>query len=485
MIDHIKRLETESRSLEPGESLRSEYLDQAQAHAERFLKDLDDKPTYLLTSDEGSGLLKHAIPETGIAMEEALELVADHVERPGLNPASGGHLGYIPGGGIYLSALGDFIGDVTNRYSGVFFANPGAVRMENMMVDWSAKLVGYPDTAAGTLLSGGSLANLACIVTARDAKGIKAREIERSVIYLTEQVHHCVTKSFRIAGMGEAIVRHVPTDGRFRMDPDALKEMLESDTAAGLRPFMVVASSGTTDTGAVDPVDLIAKAIEGHDIWLHVDAAYGGYFLLCEEGRAVLKGLELSDSIVMDPHKGMFLPYGTGVAIVKDGKRLAESHYYTANYLQDALQYDGEMSPADLSPELTRHFRGLRMWLPMMVHGLAPFRSALSEKILLARHFREELQKMPQMEVGPEPDLSVVLYRYLPTAGDANEFNQRLIQRVHEDGRVFLSSTRIDGTFYLRLACLSFRTHLSTIEKCLDMLRDCIQQVTEDLETVL
>jgi glutamate/tyrosine decarboxylase-like PLP-dependent enzyme len=484
MIDKIKRLETESRFLEPGKELRSEYLDEVQAHAERFLDGLDQRPAYVLTPDEGVGLLYHTVKETGIEIEEALELVRDHVERPGLNPASGGHLGYIPGGGIYLSALGDFIADVTNRYAGVFFANPGAVRMENMMIDWAAGLVGYPDTAAGTLLSGGSLANLACIVTARDAKGIKAAEVERSVVYLTEQVHHCVTKAFRIAGLGEVVIRHVPIDDRFRMDPSALRGLVEADVAAGLRPFMVVASSGTTDTGAVDPVDKIAAAIEGHDIWLHVDAAYGGFFLLCEEGRAILRGLDLSDSIVMDPHKGLFLPYGTGLAIVKDGPRLAEAHYYTANYLQDALNYDGEMSPADLSPELTRHFRGLRMWLPLMVHGLAPFRSALSEKILLARYFREQLVKMPGMEVGPEPDLSVVLYRHLPAQGDPNDFNQRLMKRVHEDGRVFLSSTSINGTFFLRLACLSFRTHLSTIEKCLEMLRDCISQVTEDLEAV-
>ena len=482
MKEKIESLEMQSRALEPGAVLREGYLDQVRTHAEQFLAGIEDNPTYILTPDEGAGLLEHPVTESGIEMEAALDLLREHVDRPGLNPAAAGHLGYIPGGGIYLSALGDYMADVTNRYSGIYFANPGAVRMENMMVRWAAQLVGYPETATGTLLSGGSLSPLTCIVTAREARGIKAREVERAVIYLTEQAHHCVTKAFRVAGLGEAIFRYVPIDGRFRMDVATLSEMIAAYQAAGWNPFMVVAATGTTDTGAIDPVNQIADAIAGTDIWLHVDAAYGGFFLLCDEGREVLQGLERSDSIVMDPHKGLFLPYGTGIALVKDGQKLAEAHYYAANYLQDALQYDDEMSPADLSPELTRHFRGLRMWLPLMVHGMAPFRSALSEKIWLTRYFYQQVQLIPGMEVGPEPDLSVALYRYVPSSGDPNEFNQRLIQRVHEDGRVFLSSTQVNGKFYLRLACLAFRTHLSTIEKCLDMLRDCIGQVKKEME---
>ncbi|MBP8073724.1 MAG: amino acid decarboxylase, partial [Bacteroidia bacterium] len=200
-------------------------------------------------------------------------------------------------------------------------------------------------------------------------------------------------------------------------------------------------------------------------------------FILTDEGKHVIKGLERSDSIVMDPHKGLFLPYGTGAALVKDGARLAASHYYTANYLQDSLTSTDESSPADLSPELTRHFRGLRMWLPIKVHGLAPFRACIAEKIWLARYFWDQLPTIPNMERGPYPDLSVVLYRYVPEDGDANAFNELLVKRLHEDGRVFLSSTKIEGKFYLRLACLSFRSHLHTIELALTMLRENIAKV--------
>ena len=476
MLEKLKALEAIARQLDPDACDREAYRDAAVAHGEQFLETMDSLPAYRQTADKGAALLDAPIAEQGIAMSQALQLVHDNVDRPGLNPASGGHLGYIPGGGLYLSALGDMIADITNRYAGVFFANPGAVRMENMLVRWMADAIGYPEGASGTLLSGGSLANLACIVTARDAMGITSSEVQRSVIYLTEQVHHCVTKAFRIAGLGEAQLRYVPLDRNYRMDVSALRALVQADLGAGLRPFLVVGSTGTTDTGAVDPADEIADVTEQYKMWLHIDAAYGGFFILCEEGRRAIKGLERSDSIVMDPHKGLFLPYGTGAALVKDGKRLAASHYYTANYLQDALSYTDESSPADLSPELTRHFRGLRMWLPLKVHGVAAFRACIAEKLWLARYFWDQLETIPHMERGPYPDLSVVLYRYVPEKGDANEFNELLVKNLHADGRVFLTSTKIEEVFYLRLACLSFRTHLHTIDLALTMLRDNIAE---------
>lgn len=480
MREKLLALEAEARRLDPDAAARAAYRDAAVAHGERFLETMDDLPAYRLTPDQGAGLLSAPLSEQGIGIEAALQLVHEHVDRPGLNPASGGHLGYIPGGGLYLSAMGDMLADITNRYAGVFFANPGAVRMENMLVRWMSDVVGYPSTAAGTLLSGGSLANLACIVTARDAMGVQAAEVTRSVIYLTAQVHHCVTKAIRIAGLAEAPIRYVPMDAHYRMDVGALRALVEADLGEGMRPFLVVASTGTTDTGAVDPVDEIAEVAAAYKLWLHVDAAYGGFFLLCEEGRRVIKGLDRSDSIVMDPHKGLFLPYGTGAALVRDGARLAAAHYYTANYLQDALEYTDESSPADLSPELTRHFRGLRMWLPMQVHGLAAFRACVAEKLWLARYFWEQLASMPGMERGPYPDLSVVLYRYLPADGDPNAFNEQLVRRLHADGRVFLTSTKVDGNFYLRLACLSFRSHLHTIDLALAMLRENIAALEQE-----
>src|SRR6185369_11576613 len=173
-----------------------------------------------ISDAKGIGLLDSPISEEGIGIDEAISLIRDNVDTPGLNPASGGHVAYIPGGGIYYSALGDYLADVFNRYAGVFYASPGAVRMENMLIRWMGGIVGYPSDAAGNLTTGGSLANLIAIITARDAQNIKAKDIERSVIYLSEQAHHSVDKAIRIAGLGECIVRHIPLDGKYRIIPE-------------------------------------------------------------------------------------------------------------------------------------------------------------------------------------------------------------------------------------------------------------------------
>ena len=473
----IAELEDVARRLEPGPEDREALRAPVVGHSEEFYAGLEEALTYRVTEDKGAGLLKVPIPENGIGIDEALEIIGEHVDRPGLNPASGGHMAYVPGGGVFASSLGDYLADVGNHYSGVFFATPGAVRLENLLVRWMADMVGYPESALGTLLSGGSIANLTAIVAARDAKGVRPRDVERSPVYMTRQVHHCVTKAMRLAGLGEAPIRAVPLDDRYRMRADELARLVEADREAGLRPWMVVASSGTTDTGAIDPVDEIADVAEAEGLWLHVDAAYGGFFLLTDLGRELIRGLERSDSIVMDPHKGLFLPYGTGALIVKDGELLARSQHYEANYLQDALSSTEEISPADLSPELTRHFRGLRMWMPLVLHGLSPFRAALEEKIQLCRYFYEELGTIPGMERGPYPELSVALYRYVPREGDPNEFNARLIQEVQRDGRIFLSSTTIEDVFWLRLAVLCFRTHRRHVDLALEILKEKIAKL--------
>jgi glutamate/tyrosine decarboxylase-like PLP-dependent enzyme len=421
---------------------------------------------------KGVDIYDSPISESGIDVDSALNILKKNVDTPGLNPASGGHLGYIPGGGIYYSALGDFLADVTNRYAGIFFGSPGAVRLENMLINWMACVVGYPKTSAGNLTSGGSIANLIGIVTARDAKNLKAKDFEKSVIYLSEQVHHSVDKAIRIAGLKECVWRYVPLDENYRMKTDELEKQILADQKNGLNPFLVISSAGTTNTGTVDPLKILGELAQKYNLWHHIDAAYGGFFILCDEGKKVLQGMENSDSLSIDPHKGLFLPYGLGTILVKDRQAMFESHHYLASYLQDALQSNEELSPADVSPELTKHFRGLRLWLPLKLVGLAPFRAAIEEKLLLARYFWEKIQTLDGFEVGPFPDLSVVMYRYVPKKGDANEFNKRLVHEVQKDGRVFISSTMLDGKFVLRVAILCFRTHIETVDLLMKILQE-------------
>ncbi len=473
MINQIKKLETISKKLEPLAANRTEWNEAIQSYADHFLNNLEEQKAFTISEDLGKNILDLPMEEEGKPIEEVLGCLKENVDTPNLNPASGGHLGYIPGGGVFTTALGDYLAAVTNRYAGLFFACPGAVRMENMLLRWMCKMVNYPADALGNLTSGGSIANLSAITTARDAKGIKAREIENCVIYMTHQLHHSVQKSLRIAGMRECIVRYIPMDEKFRMKPDNLIQQIEADQAAGFRPFMVYASAGTTDTGAIDPLEAIGKIANENDLWFHIDAAYGGFFMLSDQHKPAFKGTELSDSIAIDPHKGLFLSYGSGAILIKDTQALYQTHRYTANYMQDAYTMDDNPSPADLSPELTKHFRGLRMWISLQLLGIAPFRAALEEKVLLCNYFYEEIQKLG-FEVGPQPELSIAIFRFIPKTGNANAFNQNLVEQIKKDGRVFFSSTTIDGVYWIRIAVLGFRTHLKQVDLALGLLKELV-----------
>lgn len=471
MRDKLLELEQEARVLEPSAEERAANRDEVIRYSEKFLDQVALLKAYNVNDEKGRGLLSSPISETGIEIDEAISLIKENVDTPGLNPASGGHLGYIPGGGIYYAALGDYLADVFNRYAGVYYASPGAVRMENMLIRWMCDTVGYGAQSHGNLTTSGSLANMIAVVVARDGRNIKSADIPRSVIYVSKQTHHSIHKAINVAGLAECPIRHVALDDKFKMRVDDLTAQIEKDKADGLNPFLVVASAGTTDVGAIDPLVEIGAIARENGLWYHIDAAYGGFFILTEEGRAKLRGLELADSLIIDPHKGLFLPYGLGVVLVKNVEDLKRPHAFEASYMQDAFREPEEYSPAELSPELTKHFRGLRLWLPLKLHGLAPFRACLEEKLLLAKYFHAEVQKLG-FESKIEPELSVVTYRYVPSSGDANEFNKKLLEAVVADGRIFISSTMLNGEFTLRFACLAFRTHLKTVDTLLQVLSE-------------
>ena len=482
LLEDLRRLERAARPLEPGSTRRRHLRDAVIASGERYLRQLAGGKAYEETASPGLGLLGLPISEHGVPIETAIELLEEEVIRPGGHPASGGHLAYIPGGGIYHSALGDYLAAVTNKYAGIFFTGPGPVRMENLLIRWVADLVGYPAQAAGNIASGGSIATLTAITTARDAHGLRSADFSSAVVYLTSQAHHCIAKALHTAGLGEARLRFIATDGRFRMRPEALEQAIAADRAQGLKPWLITAAAGATDTGAVDPLDQIAAIAERERCWFHVDAAYGGFFLLTEHGRRALKGIERSDSVVLDPHKSLFLPYGAGIVVVRNAAALIAAHDYegTYNYMQDAERQPGEISPADLSPELSKHFRALRMWLPLVLLGTRPFQAALDEKLLLARYFHREVQALG-FEAGPEPDLSVVTFRWVPPGAsveEANRINQEIADRLRQDGRIFLSSTLLDGRFHLRMAALAFRTHRRTIDLALGILKAVLEEIT-------
>ncbi len=468
LIHQIQEFETISNQLEPLPAERNEYIEQLKQYTDQFIHTIHDRNAYQSGNPENNSL---AIQGKKKTLEDILQLYAKEVEAYGIKPASGGHIGYIPGGGIFASALGDFLADITNEYSGMYYASPGAVTIENEVINWIKKVFGFPESTVGNLTSGGSIANLIALTAARDHHQIKGEKIKKSVIYLSAQVHHCIHKAIRIIGLEDILIRQLTLDTHNRIDPVKLEEQIQKDITDGLYPFCVIASAGTTDTGAVDPLKSIGEISKSHSLWYHIDAAYGGFFILTESKKHLLEGIELADSLVIDPHKGLFLPYGTGAVLVKHKEAVYHSHHYTANYMQDAIDEDMPVNPADVSPELTKHFRGLRMWLPLQLHGIEPFIACLEEKLLLTSYFRNKLVELG-FKVGPEPDLSVSYFWYPSTTMDENLFNKRLMDLIHENGRVFLSSTNIEGKFVIRMAILSFRTKLKTIDKAIEMIGD-------------
>jgi glutamate/tyrosine decarboxylase-like PLP-dependent enzyme len=446
MIEQIREAEEVSRRLEPDAAARADLRDRVVAYTERFLQRLPAAKTYELDASGAGEIREWPIGDEPSSLDDLLGLFGRAVDTGGINPASGGHLGYIPGGGVYAASLGDYLAAVTNRYVGVRYASPGAVELEESALSWMADLVGLPDGWGGVLTSGGSVANLVGVVTARDAHGLRARDYERAVVYTTDQVHHCVDKALRIAGLGDCVRRTVPMDERFRMRPSALAARVDADRADGLTPWLVVASAGTTDVGAIDPLEEVGRIARERGLWYHVDAAYGGFFALCDDVAPKLRGMSMADSVVLDPHKGLFLPFGSGAILVRDKEALYRAHSYHAHYMQDTLseQTVELASPGDLSPEFSKHFRGPRLWLPLQLG----------------------------FEVGPEPELSIATYRWVPERGDADDFNRRLLDEILKDGRTFVSSTLLNGHFVLRAAILSFRTRLSHVERYLRMLED-------------
>lgn len=470
MIEDLRaELETLGRAaapLEPGKTARSALAEMALGHVEQYLDELEQGPANRPWDDVFAQPLEPEFDEQGRDPSAVLAYLGRSVERPGITTASPRFMGYVPGGGLFHSAIGDLIAAATNKYAGFASAAPGAVRLENAICAWLASVIGFPAAAGGTLTSGGSLANLTAIVAAREARD----EEGGGAVYLSRFAHHCIDKALRIAGRARAPRRLIATDEAHRMRADALAEALERDAAEGIRPWLVIASAGTVDTGAVDPLAEIASLCEAYGAWFHVDGAYGGLFSLCEEGRAVLGGLERADTVALDPHKTLFLPYGTGAVLARDARHLLAAYSASADYIRPLGETEVGPSPGDLSPELTRHFRALRLWLPLQLAGIGAFRAAQREKIKLARYFHARLAALPDWDAGPPPDLSIVAFRYRPEAGDPDAFNDRLLRRLQEEGRVFLSGTRIDGTAWLRCAILSFRTHLSHIDETIQVL---------------
>ncbi len=460
--------------LEPCAEEMQLLIQQAANLVINYLSNITNEPASNISNlDSHLTEIRKPISEQGLNLDKVLPLIDKHVIRCAVNTAGGTYQAYIPGGGIFASAVGEFIAAATNRYVGVWSIAPAAVEVETSVIRWLCSSVDYPESARGILTSGGSLANFSAIVTARRA--LLPENFFSGIIYASDQVHASVQKAAMLAGFPSANIRVIETDKQFRINPSLLLTAIEKDKQANLTPFLIVGSVGTTNTGAVDPVSTLVDIAKENNMWLHIDAAYGGFFVLTERGRKLFKGIDKADSITLDPHKGLFLPYGTGCLLVRNGELLKQAHQVGASYLQDLDLTEDRMNFNDYSPELTRSFRGLRVWLPLKLYGVASFRQYLDEKLDLALWACEELKKIPGIEIIAEPQLSVVAFRYKPKTGKLTTANKKFLELIIATQKTFISSTTINGEVILRIAILCFRTHLAEVQATIDAIKSAIE----------
>lgn len=459
--------------------LSAEPLKEALELMTRFVREevdsLDSQPSADVAGAEDLARTFVEPPPKGPrTLEAVLERLRPAIRKT-FNTAGPGYLAFIPGGGIMSAAIADFIATSTNRYVGVRTPAPALVQIEETAIAWLARLMGYPETAGGILTSGGSLSTLSAIVAARERH--LPDDFSRGTIYISEETHYCVPKAARIAGFRDWQIRRVDVDSRRRIDVKALAHAVEADSLKGLRPFLIIANVGSTNTGAIDEIPKLLAIARAHSMWLHADAAYGGFFRLAKGGPDLMPDIEECDSITLDPHKGMFLPYGTGCLLVRRPETLKRAHSMDAEYLHD-VRAQASDNFSDLSPELSRDFRGLRIWLPLVLHGVDAFKDAIEEKLTLTRWAFDRLKADPRFEIVDEPQLSVIAFRLKTEGPNADRLNEELMRRVNTRGRVFLSSTRLDGRYTIRLCVLSFRTHM-------DRVKDAVEAILAEAGPVL
>ncbi|MEP7096746.1 MAG: aminotransferase class V-fold PLP-dependent enzyme [Dokdonella sp.] len=416
--------------------------------------------------------MREDVPEHGTALEALLDPLFDEWIPRSFTTPGPGYFAYIPGGGIYTAALADFIADTTNRYTGIWQAAPALVQLEANALDWLRDWMQFPAQTRGLFTTGGSMAMFNAIACAREK--LLGDDIRAGTLYVSSQSHHCIAKAAKLAGIAHDRVRVIEVDDQFRLRVDELGRAVAADRAAGLMPFMVFSTAGTTNTGAVDPIDAVADLAARERLWHHVDGAYGGFFHMVPELRPLLSGLSRADSLTLDPHKGLFMPYGTGALLVRDGEALRALHSSTAGYLPDNQNefYD----PAQYGPELSRGFPGLRVWLTLKFFGAARYRAALAEKRELAVRAAQQIAQIPGIVIDAMPQLSLFAFHLegptLRTREAQNTATRTLMERVTGRGQVMLTGASVGDRFLGRVCVLSFRTRRADVETCVRQLAE-------------
>ncbi len=442
---------------------------------ERVLQHLATLPSQPASGDVRAEALcramREAAPKKPSDIRPLLDDLFDKVIPRSFTAASPGYLAYIPGGGLFPAALADFVSNAVNRFTGVWQAAPAMVQLEANALDWLRDWMQFPAETRGLFTTGGSMANFNAILCARER--LAPDDLRSGTMYTSSQVHHSVLKSAKLAGIYPDRVREIDVDDEFRMRMDGLEAAVAGDRRRGLKPFLVVSSAGTTNTGAVDPLAACNALCRREGIWHHIDGAYGAFFYAVPALRPLLNGLSEADSVTLDPHKGLFLPYGTGALLVRDGHALRAAHALprTAGYLPAMPDAEEFYDPSSHGPDLSRGFPGLRVWLCVKLLGEEKILAAIAEKRALALDAADRIRRIPGIRMVAPPQLSLFAFHVTwpgATVTQENDATSALMQRVTARGRVMLTGCTVAGRFLGRVCVVSFRTRQPQIDACVE-----------------
>lgn len=395
---------------------------------------------------------------------------------------------FVPSPSNYVSAVADFIASGYNVFSGAWAASPGAAELELLTVNWLLKLFGFPVKEGGGLfVSGGSMANLIGLSAARTVK--LNNELANAVMYCSDQTHSSVTRAMLVLGFKKEQIRTIPCDEYYRLPLAKLRLAIEEDLVNGLTPFCVVANAGTTNTGAVDPLDQIALMCRQYQLWFHVDGAYGAAAVLTEDGKRQLDGIELADSLAVDPHKWLFQPYEIGCVLVRNHEWLSGTYRMNPEYLRDIHSDGEEVNFYDYGIQLTRRFRALKFYMSLKTFGLNGFRQAVSRGMALASYLETQAAKLPNWEIVAPACLGVVSIRFNPkttgrklTEKQLNQLNLSISEAIHNDGYAMVVTTILNGLKVLRFCPINPRTTEAEIDETLSRLNRYACELLDELK---
>jgi aromatic-L-amino-acid/L-tryptophan decarboxylase len=446
------------------------------------LASLRDQPVQRsLTRRETQPLVDSPAPEKGRSFDELVSFLEDRVFPFHAREPHPRFLAYIPSCPTFPAVLGDWIATGYNFFAGVWPVAAGPNALELQILEWFRSWTGMPDGTGGLLTSGGSAATFTAVVAARHAVvGDDATRLPRLVMYASDQAHSSGPRAAWMAGIPRANVRLVASDDRYRMRNDALADAIRRDRAAGLLPFLVVGTAGSTSTGAVDPLDEIADVCDANGLWLHVDAAYAGFANLTVRGRALLGGLSRATSLTLDPHKWLFVPFECGCLLARNPRALADAFRIYPEYLKDVESVGEAINFADYGEQLTRYSRALKVWMSVNYFGLAVIRDAIERGMDLANFGERLLREIPAIEITSPASFGIVCFRACPPGvtdpADLDAFNERVNARVNQEGGFLISSTRIRGVFSLRFCVVAYRATEEDIRDLVAAVDDAVRR---------